>query len=253
MNNFLLKTQINDNPPQLWRLNEPFDVNSKTELTENLNYLMQSHFLGFESEEELQRVECIDNPMGVLYFIGEKVLLAGDVVNQCFTRESAKADCVKNFIRLPLDWQGTSEEFKNFILAMPDDEFNDFLAPYRLSVPAFDKPTGYRDTLKILRTTAEDVEHAKNLANIFQLDPYVQCLDAFDFLKVHLINHVSELDNSGFSVATLKDDAIVFTAGAMVVIYPKEVHGGGPEQLNTEHPTKPHQNEGKFYVNTYTP
>ena len=224
MSNFLLKTQINDNPPQVWTLNESFNAGSWLEVTKNLNYLMLSHFLGFESEEEeLQRVECIDNPMGVLYFIGRQTLSDGDIVNKCFTRESAKADFVKNFIRLPLDWQGTSEEFKNFILAMPDDEFNDFLAPYNLSIPAFDKPTGYRDTLKILRTTAEDVEHAKNLANIFQLDPYVQCLDAFDFLKVHLVNHVSELDNSGFSIATLKDDAIVFSAEAMIVESPSPV------------------------------
>lgn len=206
MKNFLLKTQINDYPVQLWTLTEPFDINSGAELKKNLNYLMRSHFVG---EPELQRVESI-GPMGFLYAIGSQILLDGDKVNKCFTRKSVKADFSKTL--LPPDWQGTLEEFNNFVLAIPDDEFNDFLAPYRLSVPAFDEPTGYRDTLKILRTTAEDTP----------LDPDVQYIDAFDFLKEHLENHVSELDNSGFSVATIKDDAIIFTAEAMIVGNPPQ-------------------------------
>ena len=203
MNNFLLKTQINDNPPQLWRLKEPFDIDSRPELKKNLNYLMQSHFVEFGPEP--LRVECI-SPTGFLYVIGSQILLDGDKVNKCFTRKSIKADFSRTL--LPPDWQGTLEEFNNFVLAIPDNRFNDFIAQNYLSIPAFDEPSSYRDTLKILRTTVEDP---------YPLSPGVQYIDAFDFLKEHLVNHVSELDNSGFSVAVLKDDAIVFTAEAIIL------------------------------------
>ena len=205
MNNFLLKTQINDNPPQVWSLFEPFNINNNRELKKNLNHLMQTHFLGLEYSGSRSI-----NPISFRYYIGKQVLLDGDLVNKCFTRESVKAH-IANTIPPPsdgdaaADWEGTLEEF---VLAIPDDKFNAFLVPYNLSIPAFDKPSSYRDTLKILRTTGEDTLPSGD---------NVQYIDAFDFLKEHLENHVSELDNSGFSVAILKGDVIVFTTAAMIV------------------------------------
>ena len=247
MNNFILKTQINENPPQLWRLKKSFNIN--TELKKNLNYLMRCHFLGFEPGNP--RVECIDNPTGFLYFIGSQTLLGEGVVSQCFTRKSAKT-CLAN--NPQPDWDGPPENFKNLVLTTPDDKLNDFLPPY-LSIPALEEPTGYHETLKILRTTAEDLEYVENLdygegggyresgesippaeegleyvGNIgyggygeggdgIPLPDYnVQYTDAFDFLKADLVNHVSELDNNGFSIAILNDNTIIFTAEAMIVV-----------------------------------
>ena len=202
MNIFTLKTQINDNPPQTLLAEAVlFDVTSDAEVKESLNYLMQFHFGGLNQELSVWYA----GPRLFRYYIGEQVLVDGDVVNKCFTRESVK-NCIAN--NRPLGWDGTADEFKNLILATPDDKLNDFLFSYNFSVPAFDKTTGYRDTLKILRTTAEDTP---------PLDPNVQYIDAFDYLKAELKNHVTELDNNGFSVAILKDDAIIFTTEAMLV------------------------------------
>lgn len=197
MNNFLLKTQINDNPPQLWTLQELFDINSDAEVKKNLNYLMQAHFARRRGEP----FDISDINLGDFrYYVGERVFFETGTVWQCFTRKSVKAYLANNL--------RPSAEVKNLVLATPDDKFNNFLAQYNLSVPAFDKPTGYRDTLKILRTTADDTVHLSN---------DVQFIDAFDFLKEHLENHVSELDNSGFSIANATDCAIIFTAEAMIV------------------------------------
>ena len=230
MNIFTLKTQINENPPQLWRLKKSFNIN--TELKKNLNYLMRCHFLGFEPGNP--RAECIDNPTGFLYFIGSQTLLSEGVVSQCFTRKSAKAYLANN---PPFGWDGTPENFKNLVLTTPEDKLNNFLPPH-LSIPALEEPTGYHETLKILRTTAEDLEYAGN-GNIGYgegvgyreggdgippADYNVQYIDAFDYLKADLVNHVSELDNNGFSIAILNDNTIIFTAEAMIVVkeYPTE-------------------------------
>ena len=223
MNNFILKTQIKDNPPQLWRLKKSFNIN--TELKKNLNYLMRCHFVGLEPEHP--RVECIE-PAGFLYFIGSQTLLGEGVVSQCFTRKSAKAYLANN---PPFGWDGTPENFKNLVLTTPEDKLNDFLPPH-LSIPALEEPTGYHETLKILRTTAEDLEYAGNGSieygesvgyreggdGIPLPDYNVQYIDAFDYLKADLVNHVTELDNNGFSIAILNDNAIIFTAGAMIVV-----------------------------------
>lgn len=202
MNNFLLKTQINDNPPQLCWTYNPFDITRGAAIKQNLDYIMRSHFL--DSQPQRFWVEWT-KPIQFEYGIGEQVLVDGGLVNKCFTRESARAYVANH---MPSNWHGDWEYFKNLVLATPEDKLNDFLAPYHLNVPAFDKPTGYRDTLKILRTTGEDTLPSGD---------NVQYIDAFDFLKEHLENHVSELDDSGFSVAILKDDSIVFTTAAMIV------------------------------------
>lgn len=202
MNIFILKTQINDNPPQLCWSHDPFDMTLGAAIKQNLNYLLRCHFLATQPQRFW--VDWI-KPMQFEYGIGEQVLLDGDLVNKCFTRESARAYVANH---MPSNWRGDWEYFKNLVLAMPEDQLNEFLAPYYLSIPAFDKPTDYSETLKILRTTVEDT---------LPFEDNVQYIDAFDFLKVHLINHVSELDNSGFSIANLQDDAIVFTTAAMIV------------------------------------
>lgn len=206
MNIFTLKTQINTNPAGIWLLSKTFNIDGNTDLKEYLNSLMRCHFFVPGGSY----TECI-SPIPFKCTIGEQVLLDGDLVNKCFTRESVK-NCIAGML---ID--GTPENFKNLVLTTPEDKLNNFLAPYHLNVPAFDKPTGYRDTLKILRTTAEDLKVAQRESDLSGYYNHAQAIDAFDFLKEHLENHVSELDNSGFSVATLKDDVIVFTTGAMIV------------------------------------
>lgn len=206
MNVFTLKTQINTNPAGIWLLSKTFNIDGNTDLKEYLNSLMGCHFFVPGGSY----TECI-SPIPFKYTIGEQVLLDGDLVNKCFTRESVK-NCIAEMLTY-----GTPEDFKNLVLTTPEDGLNDFLAPYHLNVPALEEPTGYRDTLKILRMTVEDLKDAQSEADKSGYYRQGRVIDAFDFLKEHLENHVSELDNSGFSVATLKNDVIVFTTGSMIV------------------------------------
>ena len=217
MNIFTLKTQINTNPAGIWLLSETFNIDGNTDLKEYLNSLMACHFF-LEGDYYVEGGYYIENISKIpfRYTIGEQVLLDGDKVNKCFTRESVK-NYIANNPPIPPGWKGTADEFKNLVLATPDDKLNDFIALYGLNVPALEEPTGYRDTLKILRTTVEDLEYAQREADKSGYYRHGQVIDAFDFLKEHLENHVSELDNSGFSVATLKNDVIVFKAGAMII------------------------------------
>lgn len=201
MPNFVLKTQVNDNPPQLWTLG-PFGSGSDAVVEQRLNYLMGCHFSERLDSFDAQPIESTK----FFYFVGGLVILDGGFVYKGFTRESAKA-CIANSWPLPSKWRGTPEEFNNYVLTRPDDQFNDCLALYGRTIPALDEPSSYRDTLKILRTTAEDAPWYG----------HPEYWDAFNFLKEQVVNHVTELDNSGFSVATLEGDVIVFTAEAMVL------------------------------------